>query len=133
MSLHELTLRTGNRTELLDITDSLAKVVRDSKVRSGLLTVFVPHTTAAVTINENADPSVQQDILQELNRLIPLQGPYRHTEGNSAAHVKSSLVNPSQMIFIEDGKLALGTWQGVYFCEFDGPRTRKIWVKIIPD
>jgi len=133
MSLHELTLRTGNRMELLDITDSLAKVVRDSKVRSGLLTVFVPHTTAAVTINENADPSVQQDILQELNRLIPFQGPYRHTEGNSAAHVKSSLVNPSQMILIEDGKLALGTWQGVYFCEFDGPRTRKIWVKIIPD
>jgi len=133
MSMHELTLRTGNRTELLDITDSLAKVVRDNKVRSGLLTVFVPHTTAAVTINENADPSVQQDILQELNRLIPLQGPYRHTEGNSAAHVKSSLVNPSQMILIHDGKLALGTWQGVYFCEFDGPRTRKIWVKIIAD
>ena len=133
MSMHELTLRTGNRTELLDITDSLAKVVRDNKVRSGLLTVFVPHTTAAVTINENADPSVQQDILQELNRLIPFQGPYRHTEGNSAAHVKSSLVNPSQMILIHDGKLALGTWQGVYFCEFDGPRTRKIWVKIIAD
>jgi secondary thiamine-phosphate synthase enzyme len=133
MSMHELTLRTGNRTELLDITDSLTKLVRGSKVRSGLLTVFVPHTTAAVTINENADPSVQQDILQELNRLIPFQGPYRHTEGNSAAHVKSSLVNPSQMILIEDGKLALGTWQGVYFCEFDGPRTRKIWIKIIPD
>jgi secondary thiamine-phosphate synthase enzyme len=133
MSMHELTLRTGNRTELLDITDSLTKLVRGSKVRSGLLTVFVPHTTAAVTINENADPSVQQDILQELNRLIPFQGPYRHTEGNSAAHVKSSLVNPSQVILIEDGKLALGTWQGVYFCEFDGPRTRKIWIKIIPD
>ena len=133
MSMHELTLRTGNRTELLDVTDSLAKLVRDSKVRSGLLTVFIPHTTAAVTINENADPSVQQDILQELNRLIPFQGPYRHTEGNSAAHVKSSLVNPSQVILIEDGKLALGTWQGVYFCEFDGPRTRKIWIKIIPD
>ena len=133
MSMHELTLRTGNRTELLDITDSLTKLVRGSKVRSGLLTVFVPHTTAAVTINENADPSVQQDILQELNRLIPFQGPYRHTEGNSAAHVKSSLVNPSQVILIEDGKLAMGTWQGVYFCEFDGPRTRKIWIKIIPD
>ena len=133
MSLHVLTLRTGNRTELLDITDSLAKLVRDSKVRSGLLTVFVPHTTAAVTINENADPSVQQDILQELNRLVPLQGPYRHTEGNSAAHVKSTLVNPSQLLLIDDGRLALGTWQGVYFCEFDGPRTRKIWVKIIAD
>jgi secondary thiamine-phosphate synthase enzyme len=133
MSLQELTLRTRNRTELLDITDSLAKLVRDSKVRSGLLTVFVPHTTAAVTINENADPSVQQDILQELNRLVPLQGPYRHTEGNSAAHVKSTLVNPSQLLLIDDGRLALGTWQGVYFCEFDGPRTRKVWVKIIPD
>jgi secondary thiamine-phosphate synthase enzyme len=132
MSIHEFTLRTGNRTELLDITDSLARIVRESKVRSGLLTVFIPHTTAAVTINENADPSVQQDILHELNRLIPFQGAYRHTEGNSAAHIKSTLVNPSQMILIDDGRLALGTWQGVYFCEFDGPRTRKVWVKVIP-
>jgi secondary thiamine-phosphate synthase enzyme len=94
--------------------------------------VFVPHTTAAVTINENADPSVQHDILADLNRLVPFAGPYQHTEGNSAAHIKSSLVGPSETLIIEEGRLKLGTWQGVYFCEFDGPRTRKVWVKIIP-
>jgi secondary thiamine-phosphate synthase enzyme len=110
----------------------VTKLVQQSKVRSGLLTLFVPHTTAAVTINENADPSVQTDILSELNRLIPFTGPYQHTEGNSAAHVKSTLVGPSQTLFIEEGRMALGTWQGLYFCEFDGPRSRKVWVKIIP-
>ncbi len=132
MSFHELTVPTHNRTEMVDVTSRIAKLVKESKVQSGLLTLFVPHTTAAVTINENADPSVQYDLLAELNRLVPFTGPYKHTEGNSAAHVKSSLVGPSQAVFIEDGRLALGTWQGLYFCEFDGPRTRKIWVKIIP-
>jgi secondary thiamine-phosphate synthase enzyme len=96
------------------------------------LALFVPHTTAAVTINENADPSVQQDILSELNRLIPFTGPYQHAEGNSAAHVKSTLVGPSQTLFIEEGRMVLGTWQGLYLCEFDGPRSRKVWLKIIP-
>ncbi len=132
MSFHELTVPTHNRTEMVDVTSRIAKLVKESKVQSGLLTLFVPHTTAAVTITENADPSVQYDLLAELNRLVPFTGPYKHTEGNSAAHVKSSLVGPSQAVFIEDGRLALGTWQGLYFCEFDGPRTRKIWVKIIP-
>jgi secondary thiamine-phosphate synthase enzyme len=132
MSYHELNIRTHSRTELIDITTQIAKFVQQSKVQSGLLTLFVPHTTAAVTINENADPSVQHDILSELNRLIPFTGPYRHTEGNSAAHVKSTLVGPSQTVFIEDGQMVLGTWQGLYFCEFDGPRSRKVWVKIIP-
>jgi secondary thiamine-phosphate synthase enzyme len=132
MSYHELTIRTHSRTELIDITAQVAKLVQQSKVSTGLLALFVPHTTAAVTINENADPSVQHDILSELNRLIPFTGPYQHTEGNSPAHVKSSLVGSSQTVFIEDGGLALGTWQGLYFCEFDGPRSRKIWVKIIP-
>ena len=101
-------------------------------MKDGLMVLFVPHTTAAETINENADPSVQQDILSELNRLIPFTGAYQHIEGNSAAHVKCTLLGPSQTLFIQDGRLALGTWQGVYFCEFDGPRSRKIWVKIIP-
>lgn len=131
MSFHELPVPTHNRTEMVDVTSRIAKLVKESKVQSGLLTLFVPHTTAAVTINENADPSVQYDLLAELNRLVPFTGPYKHTEGNSAAHVKSSLVGPSQTVFIEDGRLALGTWQGLYFCEFDGPRTRKLWVKII--
>jgi secondary thiamine-phosphate synthase enzyme len=132
MSYQELSIRTHSRTELIDITAQVAKFVQQSKVQSGLLTLFVPHTTAAVTINENADPSVQHDILSELNRLIPFTGPYQHTEGNSAAHVKSTLVGPSLTVFIEEGQIVLGTWQGLYFCEFDGPRSRKVWVKIIP-
>jgi secondary thiamine-phosphate synthase enzyme len=132
MSTHELAVKTHSRTELVDITAQVAKLAHESKVRSGLLTLFVPHTTAAVTINENADPSVQHDLLAELNRLIPFTGPYQHTEGNSAAHVKSTIVGPSLTLFIENGRLALGTWQGLFFCEFDGPRSRKVWVKIIP-
>ncbi len=133
MIYREINIRTKSRTELLDITDRLIKIVQESKVQEGLMAIFVPHTTAAITINENADPSVQHDILSELNRLIPLAGPYQHIEGNSAAHVKCTLLGPSQTLFINGGRLALGTWQGVYFCEFDGPRSRKVWVKIIPD
>jgi len=132
MRYQELSLRTRSRTELVDITAQVQKLIQESKVESGLLVLFVPHTTAALTINENADPSVQQDILTELNRLIPFTGAYQHTEGNSAAHVKSTFVGPSQTLFIEGGRLALGTWQGLFFCEFDGPRSRKVWIKIIP-
>jgi secondary thiamine-phosphate synthase enzyme len=133
MPYQELTIRTHSRTEFLDITAQIQKLIREHKVENGLLVLFVPHTTAAVTINENADPSVQQDILVELNRLIPLAGSYQHREGNSAAHIKSTVIGPSQTLLIESGRLALGTWQGLFFCEFDGPRTRKVWVKIIPD
>jgi len=132
MKFQEFSVRTHNRTEFLDITAQVGKIIQESKVSSGLAVVFVPHTTAAVTINENADPSVQHDLLSDLNRLVPFAGPYQHTEGNSAAHIKSSLVGPSKTLLIENGRLALGTWQGIYFCEFDGPRTRKAWVKIIP-
>ena len=131
MNIQEFSVRTRTRTEFLDITDSVSKIVQESKVQNGLAVVFVPHTTAAVTINENADPSVQHDILADLNRLIPFTGPYQHSEGNSAAHIKSSLVGPSETLLIDNGRLALGTWQGVYFCEFDGPRTRRVWVKTI--
>jgi secondary thiamine-phosphate synthase enzyme len=133
MNIQEFSVRTRTRTEFLDISAQVSKIVQESKVQNGLAVVFVPHTTAAVTINENADPSVQHDILTELNRLIPLQGSYQHAEGNSDAHIKSTLLGSSQTIFIQGGRLALGTWQGVYFCEFDGPRSRKVWVKIIPD
>jgi secondary thiamine-phosphate synthase enzyme len=132
MTIQEFSVRTRSRTEFVDITGQVSKIVQESKVSSGMAIVFVPHTTAAVTINENADPSVQHDILADLNRLIPFAGPYQHTEGNSAAHIKSSLVGPSETLLIENGRPVLGTWQGVYFCEFDGPRTRKAWVKIIP-
>ena len=131
MNHHEISVRTKSRSELLDITPQLSRLVQESKVGDGLMVVFVPHTTAAVTINENADPSVQHDILNELKLLVPLTGSYTHSEGNSAAHIQSALLGASQTLFIEKGRLALGTWQGVYFCEFDGPRTRKIWVKII--
>lgn len=131
MPFQVLNIRTKSRTELVDITSQLQKIVQESKIENGLLALYVPHTTAALTINENADPSVQHDILAELNRLIPFTGPYQHTEGNSAAHIKSTFIGPSQTLFIEGGKIALGTWQGVYFCEFDGPRSRKVWVKII--
>ena len=133
MKIQEFSVRTRTRTEFLDISAQVSKIVQESRVQDGLAVVFVPHTTAAVTINENADPSVQDDLLADLNRLIPFAGPYQHSEGNSAAHIKSSLVGPSETLLIDNGRLALGTWQGVYFCEFDGPRTRKVWVKIISD
>jgi len=132
MTIQEFSVRTRSRTEFVDITGQVSKIVQESRVSGGMAIVFVPHTTAAVTVNENADPSVQHDILADLNRLIPFAGPYQHTEGNSAAHIKSSLVGPSATLLIENGRPVLGTWQGVYFCEFDGPRTRKVWVKIIP-
>ena len=133
MPHQELTVRTHNRIELVDITAQIQKFIRDHEVESGLLVLFVPHTTAAITVNENADPSVQRDILAELNRLIPLTGSYQHTDGNSAAHINSTVIGPSQTFIIEGGQLALGKWQGLFFCEFDGPRTRKVWIKIIRD
>jgi secondary thiamine-phosphate synthase enzyme len=131
MGYQEISVRTKSRTELVDITGLLARLVQESKVGDGLMVLFVPHTTAAVTVNENADPTVQQDLLAGLDRIVPLKGSYRHTEGNSDAHIKAALIGSSQTIFIQDGRPALGTWQGVYFCEFDGPRSRKVWVKIL--
>ncbi len=130
--IKELSIRTSNRVELIDITHMIQNVVSESKIKSGLCIVYVPHTTAAVTINENADPSVQHDITSELNKVIPLNDNYSHLEGNSAAHIKTSLIGSSETIFIEGASLILGTWQGIYFCEFDGPRNRKVIVKLIP-
>jgi secondary thiamine-phosphate synthase enzyme len=100
-------------------------------VKEGICFIFVPHTTAAVTINENADPSVSKDMIMELNKIVPFQDRYQHLEGNSPAHIKASLLGPSQTVFIESGRLVLGTWQGIFFCEFDGPRSRKVYVKVI--
>ncbi len=120
------------RSEMIDITGRIRALLKESKMRSGICHVFVPHTTAAVTINENADPDVPRDILMELDKIVPLNDHYRHGEGNSAAHIKSSLVGASEMIFVDDGELVLGTWQSVFFCEFDGPRTRKVIVKLTP-
>jgi secondary thiamine-phosphate synthase enzyme len=125
-----LSVKTSARTELIDITSKIAELVKKSGVSEGRCMLYVPHTTAAVTINESADPSVKEDILMVLNQMVPWDANYKHSEGNSPAHVKSTLVGPSEMVAIENGSLALGTWQGIFFCEFDGPRTRKIHVRI---
>jgi secondary thiamine-phosphate synthase enzyme len=126
-----LSVKTSGRTELIDITTQIASLVKQSGVSEGLCMLYVPHTTAAVTINESADPSVKSDILMVLNQIIPWQADYKHMEGNSPAHVKSTLVGASELVAIENGKLVLGTWQGLFFCEFDGPRTRKVHVRIL--
>ena len=126
-----IAISTSSRSQLVDITDQVQQAVAESGVIEGLCYLWVPHTTAGITINENADPSVARDILTELDKLVPWDDGYQHSEGNSAAHVKSTLVGCEKTLIIENGKLALGTWQGVYFCEFDGPRKRQVWVKIL--
>ena len=126
-----LAVKTRQRTELVDITAQVSRVVADAKVAQGMCMLYVPHTTAGVTINESADPSVKEDILMILNRIVPWQAEYRHLEGNSPAHVKSTLVGASELIGIENQRLVLGTWQGIFFCEFDGPRNRKVHVRIM--
>ncbi len=128
--LNRLSIKTHSRSELMDITPLVRDIVHKSKIENGLCYVFVPHTTAGITINENADPSVRQDILMGLDKLVPWQGDYTHMEGNAAAHIKASLVGSSETIPVEKGDLVLGTWQGVFFAEFDGPRRREVWIKI---
>ena len=128
---YEYPVSTSFRTELVRIDHLIEKAIDESGIKDGICCVFVPHTTAGITINEGADPSVVSDILKELNKVIPLSDNYAHSEGNSAAHIKSSLVGCSLSIIIEDGRPRLGTWQSVFFCEFDGPRRRKVWIKII--
>jgi secondary thiamine-phosphate synthase enzyme len=131
--LQTLTVRTGSHTEFLDLSDQIQAAVQESGVQDGLCHLFVPHTTAAVTINENADPSVRADILMVLNKLISEREPYRHQEGNSPAHIKASLIGPQLTLVVSGGRLVLGTWQGIFFCEFDGPRTRRLHLKIVAD
>jgi len=126
----EIRVSTSSHTELVDITTDVQRAVSESGVQDGVCHIYVPHTTAGVTINENADPSVREDILMELNRVIPLQDNYKHLEGNSAAHIKASIVGSSETILVERGRLALGTWQGIFFCEFDGPRSRRVLTKV---
>jgi secondary thiamine-phosphate synthase enzyme len=131
--LETLAVKTGSRTEFLDLTSRIQEVVRRSGVGQGLCHLFVAHTTAGLTINENADPSVQADILMVLNQIISDREAYRHLEGNSPAHIKASLVGCQLAVIISDGRLLLGTWQGIFLCEFDGPRTRKVHLKIVAD
>jgi len=124
-----LSINTRDRSEMIDITPKVEEELKRSGLKDGVCFLFVPHTTAGITINESADPSVATDIQAMLNKLIPWEGSYRHSEGNSAAHIKSSLIGNSVMIFVESGHLKLGTWQGIFFCEFDGPRSRKLYIK----
>ncbi|MBI5820900.1 MAG: YjbQ family protein [Verrucomicrobia bacterium] len=129
--MKEITITTHARDELVDITDLVRREVRTAGVRDGVVTLFVPHTTAGITIQENADPDVVHDLLLALERAVPWQSrDYRHAEGNTAAHVKASLVGNSAQVLIHNGDLALGTWQAVYFCEFDGPRSRRLWLRV---
>ncbi|MEJ2535556.1 MAG: secondary thiamine-phosphate synthase enzyme YjbQ [Calditrichia bacterium] len=127
----KLDVRTNSQTQFIDITQEVQQAISKSGIKSGICQIFIPHTTAGVTINENADPSVTRDILMELNKVIPFSDGYHHQEGNSAAHIKSSLVGCSLAVIIDGGQIQLGTWQGIYFCEFDGPRSRRVWLKII--
>ncbi|MDM8538323.1 secondary thiamine-phosphate synthase enzyme YjbQ [Desulfobacterales bacterium HSG17] len=126
-----INVKSKSKTELIDITSKVEQAVRLSGVLDGFCMVYVPHTTAAVTINENADPTVKKDILMVVNDIIPWNADYKHMEGNSPAHIKSSLMGASELIAIENNNLILGTWQGIFFCEFDGPRTRKVHIRFM--
>jgi secondary thiamine-phosphate synthase enzyme len=129
--MHIIEIRTRAQEEFVDLTAELGQIVMASGVASGVCVVTVPHTTAGVTINENADRDVRADLLMTLRRIVPGSLPYAHAEGNSPAHVKASIVGSSVSLIVEGGRLQLGTWQGVFLCEFDGPRTRKVWIQIV--
>lgn len=130
MITQEIQVKTTMRNELVDITPQVEKVVKGSGVTEGICVLAVPHTTAAVTVNENADPSVKADIIAKLSELAPVGDRYRHMEGNADAHIKATLVGPSETLLVRGGRLSLGTWQGVFFCEFDGPRTRRVVIRV---
>ncbi len=129
--VYTIQIRTGRRMEMVDITAQVREIVRESGVRSGICVLYVPHTTAAVTVNENADPSVRSDITRTLAKLVPAGAGYEHLEGNADSHIKATMVGPSETLIISDGDIILGTWQGIFFCEFDGPRNRRLFVKIM--
>jgi len=130
--MKELSVPTRSHTEFININSQVQKAVSESGVKDGVCYVFTPHTTAAVTINENADPDVTRDIQMELEKMVPWRdSDYRHSEGNSAAHIKSSIVGATETVLVEGGRLVLGTWQSLYFCEFDGPRSRRVYVKVV--
>ena len=130
MKTVEISIPSHNRCEMINITAKIEKILREKQICEGVITLFTPHTTAAITTNENADPDVTRDMLHGLAKLIPQDPHFKHAEGNSDAHIKSSLIGVSETLIVEDGKLLLGTWQGVYFCEFDGPRTRRVRIKL---
>lgn len=130
--MREFTIQTGSHTEFVNIDSRIQEIIDEERVADGICHVFVPHTTAAVTVNENADPDVRSDMEMILDRAVPWTGGYAHAEGNAAAHLKASMMGSGETLFIQDGRLVLGTWQSVFFCEFDGPRRRKVWVRVSP-
>jgi len=130
--MEKMTIATQARTAMIDITAQIDEFMAGHKFHRGMCYLFVPHTTAAITINEHADPDVKTDILYELNKIIPHDDNYRHGEGNSAAHIKASIIGSNLTLAVENNRLQLGTWQGVFFCEFDGPRNRQLWIRFIP-
>jgi len=131
--INKVGIKTSSKVEFQEITAKVRDIVGGSGVKNGICYVFVPHTTAGVMVNEHADPSVVEDIAAQLDKMVPEHGNYRHLEGNSPAHIKATIVGDSETLFIEDGSLVLGTWQGIFFCEFDGPRNRHVFVKIIEE
>jgi len=131
--MEKISIKTNSRIELIDITERIQQAVANTHVKNGVCFIFCPHTTAGLTVNENADPDVCRDMINALNKLVPANAGYAHNEGNADSHIKSSLFGSSLTIFIESGKLAFGSWQGIYFCESDGARMRQVWVKVIED
>ena len=131
--IHKLDVKTQSQVELQEITDRVRNIVTASGIKNGICRIFVPHTTAGILVNEHADPSVVEDIAAQLEEIVPQNKSYRHLEGNSPAHIKASIIGDSRTLFIEDEKLVLGTWQGIFFCEFDGPRNRSVLVKLTAD
>jgi secondary thiamine-phosphate synthase enzyme len=131
--IHTVEIKTRSKTELVDITSEVEAVIKSTGCKSGAAILYVPHTTAAITINENNDPSVAADIGSALSRLIPAGNQYSHTEGNADAHIKAAIIGSSKTVFFENAKIVFGSWQGIFFCEFDGPRTRKVFIKTIED
>jgi len=129
--LRKLSIRTSRRVEFVDVTNEIRRIVKEVNISEGIVVVYVPHTTCGITINEHADPSVVSDITLHLSKLIPENGNYAHVEGNSDAHIKASIMGSSVTLIVNNGNLLLGTWQGIFLCEFDGPRTREVYVKII--
>ncbi|MBI4657193.1 MAG: YjbQ family protein [Elusimicrobia bacterium] len=129
--MEKLTVKTSKKEEFIDITSLLQTLIKKSGIKNGICHVYIPHTTCGLTINEHADPSVKADIISKLGEMAPESGNYRHMEGNSPAHIKASITGSNTSIFVENGVLCLGTWQGIFLCEFDGPRTREVWVKIL--
>ncbi len=130
--MRTIEISTRKRTQLINITSRVQEAIRETGLRQGLCCVYVPHTTAAVLINEGADPSVMDDLEETLERMVPWDAPYRHTEGNAAAHVKASIIGESVTVLVRDGRLCLGTWQAIFFAEFDGPRRRSVWIGTVP-